>query len=156
MNNSRNLMLFAVSLVLSLGLVGCGTPSEATPVETAPLATETGTTTTETSSATGVEVIELSSSTINYDGPTGQEGGKNTMQATLAVSADGTIQSVSLVQHGEEPKSKQLQKSFENAISSHLVGQKLESASIGTLGGASNTSAAFTKALETLKTQFNA
>lgn len=116
----------------------------------------TGTDMTQTGSSeatTGVEVIELTSSTINYDGPTGQEGGNNTMQATLGVDAEGKIQSVTLVQHGEEPKSKQLQKNFENAISSHLVGQKLDSASIGTLGGASNTSAAFTKALETIKTQ---
>lgn len=158
----KNQFIRGLSLVLSLGLVGCGANTDA--VETPEVTTGTESTvetTTGADATTGdvvadVEVITLTSETLNYDGPTGAEGGENALTATLGVAADGTIQSVSVEHVASNPRSQQLQASFDAAISSHLVGQKIDSASIGTLGGASNTSANFTKALETLKTQFTA
>lgn len=77
------------------------------------------------------------------------------MTATLGIDTEGTIQTVKLVQHASEPKSKQFHTNFENAITTNLVGKKLNTASINKLGGASNTTSAFTKALETIKTQYS-
>lgn len=152
MKNSKKFFSLGLALVLSLGLIGCGTE------QTTPSVSESGTVANEASNeaVTGVEVIELTSETINYDGPTGQEGGKNQLTATLAIDTEGTIQAVKLQQTAAEPKSKQFHTNFENAISANLVGQKLDSAAINKLGGASNTTAAFTKALEDIKTQYTA
>lgn len=161
-DSMKNQFIRGLSLVLSLGLVGCGantdgveTPEVTTGTEST-VETTTGADTTTGDVVADVEVITLTSETLNYDGPTGAEGGENALTATLGVAADGTIQSVSVEHVASNPRSQQLQASFDAAISSHLVGQKIDSASIGTLGGASNTSANFTKALETLKTQFTA
>lgn len=150
MNYSKKIFILGLALVLSLGLIGCGTSKAPTPTA------ENGTVTSGVNQATtGVEVIELTSETINYDGPTWNEGGKNQITATLGIDTEGTIQTVKLVQHASEPKSKQFHTNFENAITTNLVGKKLNTASINKLGGASNTTSAFTKALETIKTQYS-
>ena len=163
---------------MSIGLVGCGSTSTTTSSSTnnttatntiASTTTNsttssantvnnstTNSTTTSSTSSSDVEVIELTSSTIAYNGEHGWSFGRanDSMAATLTLSSDGTIQSVELSQVAWEPKSRQYQNNFANTIASSIVGKNISNVEIGKVGGASNTSDAFNDALDSIRLQF--
>lgn len=77
------------------------------------------------------------------------------IDVTLSLNKD-TIQSVSVVGHLEKSKSIKYFGKFENDISGVIVGKKLDTISIGAIGGASDTSEGFRSALQKIRLQAKA
>lgn len=103
----------------------------------------------ESISSSSVEVIELTSSTINYDGEHGRNNGRDQLTVTVSLE-DGMITDVSLSQTAGHGESRRYQSAFASAIKSQVIGKTLAQATVGRVGGASNTSDAWNKALSTL------
>lgn len=152
MNNKK--MVFWFSILVMLGLAGCGTSNTPTPeqitqgntaeiIETsAPIWEETPIDTSD------VEVIDLTSAKVAFDFRSGRlyEGG-DAVTATLSIAKDGTIKVVNLDLESDNPKSEHFQSAFEAALPAKLIGQNISDASVGKLGGASYSSKAFAAAL---------
>ncbi|USN56828.1 MAG: hypothetical protein H6766_07665 [Candidatus Peribacteria bacterium] len=104
----------------------------------------------ETVPTSSVEVIELTSSTITYDGERGRANGRDIIQVTLTVDGDGIITDVSLSQSAAHGESRRYQSAFASAIGGQVVGKTVDQATVGKVGGASYTSDARNKAIATL------
>ncbi|MET0979857.1 MAG: hypothetical protein ABWX90_01210 [Candidatus Saccharimonadales bacterium] len=90
--------------------------------------------------------------TVSYNVP---DGGHNTLNATVTIS-NSTISAVTTNNSYTERKSQQYVDSFANGISSASVGKPVATFSIGRVGGASLTSAAFNSALDTIRNEAKA
>lgn len=156
MKKNVNAMTFVMMLCVSLILVGCGTTTTTT--NTAEPAQKT----VISKSADGsVEVLEISSSRISYNGEhKGQVGttrGRHVdhITTTLTLDSNNIITAVSNTHEASSPKSDDYQSRFESAISSKIVGKNIKDLDISVVGGASTTSEAFNAALDSIRTQIS-
>lgn len=134
------MMLCAIMLV---SLVGCGTQTTTT---------ETG----KTTASANLEVIELISAPVSYDGKAKTAGsGPDSVTTKLSISKDGTITDVKNTFVEGYPKSKQYQTAFEGAIAKEIVGKNIKDAKVTVVAGASATSLAFNAALDDLRKKAN-
>lgn len=102
-----------------------------------------------------VQVFELTSDQMMYDGPGKGETPTDSVATIITVDSNNIITAVTNQYVAWYPKSAQYQDSFEKAIAAEIVGKSIDDVQIGTIGGASNTSKAFNKALDDIRTKMN-
>lgn len=131
------------------------TTSSSTAVDTAPskTATSSDTSSTGTSSASANNYKDGTyTATSTYHVP---HGGSNTIAATVTVSG-GKITSVSTKDSYTDRESSMWIGDFESSVSSDANGQGLASYSPSRIGGASLTTAAFSDAIDQIRTKASA
>ena len=136
-------MMF-VCVVMLTSLVGCGSQ------------TSTTTPTTAVPSIVDSDAVEVTASTMHYDGKQKQVGsGPDSVTSTLSISKDGTIVAVKNVFVQGYLMSKNFQSAFSGAIAEEIVGKNIKDAKVTVVAGASMTSTAFNMALDEIRTKVN-
>lgn len=146
--NNASLVVLALTIMV---LTGC---TSSTPTDT------TGQTTTPVqvgqNEDDSVQVFEITSDEMVYDGPGKGDTPSDSVTTTLSLDANNIITTVTNKYVAWYPKSNQYQSAFDQAIATEIVGKPLDGLEIGTIGWASNTSKAFNKALDNIRTKMNA
>jgi uncharacterized protein with FMN-binding domain len=145
--NHASMVVLALTFMV---LTGCTST-------TSPNTTESTTPVQVSDSADGtVQVFELTSEQMMYDGPGKGEAPTDSVTTTITVDSNNIITAVKNDYVAGYPKSAQYQDSFDKAIAAEIVGKSLDDAQISTIGGASNTSKAFNQALDSIRSKSKA
>jgi hypothetical protein len=125
-----NTSIIAVS-ICTLVLTGCTSTTNTTPntVSTAPTTQVVQTT------SNGIEVLQITSNEIPYDGEHGGTRRQNdSITATITLDKNKIITAVALDQVAGEPKSRQYQSAFNDVIATEIVGKSINDVQIGIIG----------------------
>lgn len=146
MKQSHTLMALFICSICFLSLTGCGTKT----------ATNDGVAPVVKTADPNVQVIEITSATMPYDGKAKVNGsGLDSVTTTVSLDKNNVIVSVKNSFVAGYPKSTMFQSSFEKAIATEMVGKNIKDAKITIVAGASMTSAAFNSALDSIRTKVN-
>jgi uncharacterized protein with FMN-binding domain len=126
------------------------TTTQTTPINTTTV--DSGTTTTKTGSQTTTTTISNQKTgtynfKVNYRVP---EGHTENIASTISVEND-IITGIKNTYGVSNRESREYQSSFDDVISSKIVGKKISSVDVSRVGGASLTTAAFMKGIRTIK-----